>query len=66
MQGVVDRLPQLVTKGAYLKQMVQDNLVEHKQHIGKHGQDMPEIHNWVWSRDGTLKEKALAGKDVCN
>lgn len=31
VQDVVDRLPHLGTKGAYLKQMVQDKLVEHKR-----------------------------------
>jgi xylulose-5-phosphate/fructose-6-phosphate phosphoketolase len=45
---VVNRLPHLGTKGTYLKQLMQDKLIEHKQYIDKHGQDLPEIRNWKW------------------
>ena len=47
---VVDRMPSLGTKGAYLKQLMQDKLVEHKRYIGQHGEDLPEIRDWMWRR----------------
>jgi xylulose-5-phosphate/fructose-6-phosphate phosphoketolase len=46
---VIDRLPQLATSGNYLKQTMQDKLIEHKRYVAEHGQDMPEILNWKWS-----------------
>ena len=49
VQDVVDRLPHLNSRGAYLKQMMQDKLIEHKRYIDEYGQDLPEIRNWKWS-----------------
>jgi xylulose-5-phosphate/fructose-6-phosphate phosphoketolase len=48
VQDVVDRLPQLGSKGAYLKQMMKDKLIMHKHYINRNGKDMPEILNWKW------------------
>jgi xylulose-5-phosphate/fructose-6-phosphate phosphoketolase len=45
---VINRLPQTGTKGTYLKQELQNKLVEHKQYIHKYGEDMPEVRNWKW------------------
>jgi len=50
VMDVVDRVPGLGTQGAYLKQSMQDKLVEHKHYIDKHGEDLPEIRNWMWGQ----------------
>ena len=48
VMDVLGRAPQFGSKGAYLKQMMQDKLIEHKNYINTHGEDMPEILNWRW------------------
>jgi xylulose-5-phosphate/fructose-6-phosphate phosphoketolase len=45
----LDRLPHLAAKAGYLRQQLKDKLVEHKEYIHKHGQDLPEIRDWQWS-----------------
>jgi len=45
---VVDRVPQLINRAAYVKQAIRDKLIEHKEYIAAHGEDMPEIRDWRW------------------
>ena len=45
---VIDRVPRLQRVGAHFKQFLRNKLVEHKQYICDHGDDMPEIRDWKW------------------
>ena len=51
-EDVIDRLPQLGARAAYLKQAIHEKLVEHRQYIEAHGDDMPEISGWQWGKGG--------------
>jgi xylulose-5-phosphate/fructose-6-phosphate phosphoketolase len=45
---VIDRVPGLGAKAAYLKQAIRDKWIEHREYIVRYGQDMPEIREWKW------------------
>ncbi len=47
---VIDRVPALGPRAAYIKQAMRDRLIEHKHYIRQHGEDMPEIRNWKWKK----------------
>ena len=47
-QDVIDRLPQLGARAAYVKQAIRDALIDHKEYIYEHGEDAPEISGWTW------------------
>jgi len=63
---VIDRVPHLGSRAAYAKQFIRDRLLDHKNYIRKHGEDMPEIRNWKWARGETQKRKPLAKKTRVN
>ena len=52
VQDVIDRVPALGYKAAYLKQAMRDRLLDHRQYIARRGQDMPEILDWRWDGQG--------------
>ncbi len=46
---VIDRVPSLSHKAAYMKQFLSDKLIDHQRYIHEHGEDMPEIKEWKWT-----------------
>jgi xylulose-5-phosphate/fructose-6-phosphate phosphoketolase len=48
VESVIDRVPGLGAHSAHLRQRVRDKLVEHREYVTRHGEDMPEIKNWKW------------------
>ena len=54
---VIDRVPGLAARCAYIKQEIRDALVDHREYIRVHGDDMPEIKRWAW---GAAKGAARA------
>ena len=58
VMDVIDRLPQCGSKGVYLKQQLQNKLIEHKRYIDTFGQDLLEIRNWKWDSVNPLDSAA--------
>ena len=48
MADVADRVVELSSEAAYIKQFVRDKRVEHQEYIHREGQDLPEIREWRW------------------
>ncbi|MXS84351.1 phosphoketolase family protein [Nitrosomonas sp. HPC101] len=49
VDDIIDRVPHLGYKAAYLRQIMRDKLVEHREYINRYGEDMPEIRDWKWA-----------------
>ncbi len=52
VMDVIDRVPTLGSRVAHLKQRMAERLVEHRQYIEAHGDDMPLVRDWKWGVPG--------------
>jgi xylulose-5-phosphate/fructose-6-phosphate phosphoketolase len=52
VEDVIDRLPQLGSRAAYIKQAIHEKLIDHKNYVDTYGDDMPEISDWKWGKSG--------------
>lgn len=45
----VERIPKLESKRAYIREWVENKLLDHKRYIEEVGEDLAEIKEWKWS-----------------
>jgi len=50
VEDVINRLPQLAGRGDYLKDEMQNRLIEHRQYITRYGEDMPLVRGLALAR----------------
>ncbi len=48
VMDVIDRVPGLGARAAHVRQRMVDERLRHRQYTRDHGQDSPDIVNWVW------------------
>ncbi|MDQ6901353.1 MAG: phosphoketolase family protein, partial [Candidatus Dormibacteraeota bacterium] len=48
VMDVIDRVPQLGSRGAHLRQRMVDERLRARQYTRAHGDDPPQVHDWVW------------------
>ncbi len=48
VMDVIDRVPGLGPRAAGLRQQMTDARSRHREWIVSHGEDLPEVRNWVW------------------
>jgi xylulose-5-phosphate/fructose-6-phosphate phosphoketolase len=46
---VIDRVPRLQDVSAHPREWLKNQLIEHRQYIRTHGQDLPEVRDWQWT-----------------
>jgi xylulose-5-phosphate/fructose-6-phosphate phosphoketolase len=45
---VIDRVPGLASRAAHVRQLMVDERLRHRQYTRDHGEDAPDVRDWVW------------------
>ncbi len=65
VEDVIDRLPQLGSRAAYVKQAIRNALIDHRQYINEHGEDHPFVLGWRWGEGSVgAKHSSTAADNV--
>jgi xylulose-5-phosphate/fructose-6-phosphate phosphoketolase len=56
---VIERVPRLKNVAGYASQRIRRRLLEHREYICKHGDDMPEIRDWTWPSETPATKKEV-------
>ena len=59
---VIDRVERLGSNAAYLKQALNEKLMQHKEYIHRYGEDMPEVKGWKWKSFEPATNKARVSR----
>jgi xylulose-5-phosphate/fructose-6-phosphate phosphoketolase len=60
---VVERVPTLGERAAYLQQATREILIDHKHYITRYGDDMPLVRDWKWPGGKTAGRTADTAAD---
>jgi xylulose-5-phosphate/fructose-6-phosphate phosphoketolase len=47
---VIDHVPALGVRAAHVRRAMRAKLVEHREHVHRYGEDLPEVRDWTWPR----------------
>jgi xylulose-5-phosphate/fructose-6-phosphate phosphoketolase len=51
VMDVIDRVPGLSGRAAWLRQQMTDTRTRHRAWTREHGEDLPEVRDWIWAHD---------------
>ncbi len=51
VMDVIDRVPGLAARAGHLRQRMADERLRHRAYTREHGDDMPDVRDWIWPAD---------------
>jgi xylulose-5-phosphate/fructose-6-phosphate phosphoketolase len=61
---VIDRVPRLRGVAGHVREDLRNRLIRHSMYIREHGEDLPEVRDWVWTpADGGERRGGPIGLD---